>query len=93
MMGDNQKRIRIAQQVRRISVVQQRRVRWATLEVVDNPLEGADQVSGGLGSRVLCEEGRPLTDQPPPESPPALTAQAHGLSLGTAGASVASLSI
>lgn len=93
MMGDKQKRIRGAQQVRRISVVQQRRVHRATLEVVDNPLGGADQVSGGLGSRVLWEEGRPLAGQRPPESPQALTAQAHGLSPGTAGASVASLSI
>lgn len=62
MMGDNQKRIRVAQRVRRISVVQQRRVHWATLEVVDSPLEGADLVSGGLESRVLWEEGRPMAD-------------------------------
>ena len=92
MMGDNQKEIHIAQQVKRISLVQQRKIHWTTLEIVDNPPEGADQVSGGLESRVLWDEGRPLADQPHPESPQALTAQAHGLSPGTAWASVASLS-
>lgn len=93
MMGDNQKEIHIAQQVKRISLVQQRKIHWTTLEIVDNPPEGADQVSGGLESRVLWDEGRPLADQPHPESPQALTAQAHGLSPETAWASVASLSV
>ena len=58
MMGDNQKEIHIAQQMKRISLVQQRKVHWTTLEVVDNPPEGADQVSGGLESRILWEDGR-----------------------------------
>lgn len=83
----------MAHQVKRISVVQQERVQWATPEVGDTPPEGADRVFGGLASRVIWDEGRPLDDQGHLESPQPPRGQARLLSPEMARASVASASI
>lgn len=48
----------LVHKVKRISVFQQERVQWFTLEVGDTPPGFADKVSGGLASRVIWDEGR-----------------------------------
>lgn len=43
-------------------IVQREKVQWATLVIRDISSGSADKVSGGLVSRVLWDDGRPLDD-------------------------------
>ena len=66
----------------KISLVQQRRVQCTTLELGDTPLGVVDDISGGLVSRLICGEGRPLREHSDLELPQSLGAQARQLSPG-----------
>lgn len=83
----------LAHQVKRISVVQQGRVQWVTLAIGTIPPEGADEVPGGLVSRVIWGKGGPLDDHGDGELPQPWGGQARPLSPGMASGPVALLSI
>lgn len=63
--------------MKRISVVQQEGIQWATPAVEDVPPGGTDEVFVGLVSRVIWDEGRPLDDHGDLESPRPLRREAR----------------